>query len=48
MHTKDEVTAAIRDLWSQVLESGGLPGDIELFHGGRQFAQVDHPVDGAE
>jgi thioesterase domain-containing protein len=34
MHTKDEVTAAIRGLWSQVLESDELPGDIDFFAAG--------------
>jgi thioesterase domain-containing protein len=34
MHDKDEVTAAIRDLWSQVLESGELPGDTDFFAAG--------------
>jgi thioesterase domain-containing protein len=34
MHTKNEVTAAIRDLWSQVLESDELPGDIDFFAAG--------------
>src|SRR6266446_9375368 len=34
MHTKDEVTAVIRDLWSQVLESDELPGDIDFYAAG--------------
>lgn len=34
MRTKDEVTAAIRDLWSRVLESGELPGDIDFYAAG--------------
>jgi thioesterase domain-containing protein/acyl carrier protein len=34
MHTKEEVTAVIRDLWSQVLESDELPGDIDFYAAG--------------
>jgi thioesterase domain-containing protein len=34
MHTKDEVTATIRELWSQLLESDELPGDIDFFAAG--------------
>lgn len=34
MHSKKEVTAVIRDLWSQVLEFDELPGDIDFYAAG--------------
>lgn len=34
MHTKDQVAATVRDLWSRVLESDELPGDIDFFAAG--------------
>ncbi|TDB84787.1 hypothetical protein E1264_23420 [Actinomadura sp. KC216] len=34
MQTKDEVTAAIRALWSEVLDAGELSGDVDFFAAG--------------
>jgi thioesterase domain-containing protein len=34
MHTREEVTAAIRELWSDVLELGEIPGDLDFFAAG--------------
>lgn len=34
MYTRDEVTAAIRDLWSQVLESDEITADTDFFAAG--------------